>query len=616
MTPTRRSLVLAAAFLGFAVTLADTRPARARQDYRRKPGQNTPQFPPAEPFSPTVSPDQAREAFRRAGQPEGGSNPQAPLPEELERLVPGLTKEFQKQFPDLDPSIAEPAVRQLLADPRFQNRDPQRVDSEIRSILRNEIARQQIRDAVKTAKSNPSNAKTVEEPKPMTPGNRRPGGPPPNSEQAPPRYEPAPRPNDGTKYPPGDGPSKAITDPGKAGPPNVPSKVGPGASTPDGPRVNPTPKVGPIPEPPLGPEPEPRVGPEPGPKTVTDPKPGSPEAIKFGPGGDGKVNGPGDRLPPGKSPFPKPTDPPAPTPPDRRNPAEQPPPKFQELGEGFRPPGSPDPNESPEQVALRKRRQAAAAMWEKSVGPLDETPAVKRALFDLVDESGDLKDGEGNSFWDGLTKDGGEGTSFADWVDRSAGGDTWKLDFGWGGSDNTAGGSSSSSGDSWWSRNFGGSSSSSSSSSSRSGSSGGFDFGSGGSGGWLPLLLLAALLIGGLLAWKLLYFRTPPSAAGGFDLSGLGPWPVDPRAISTREELVKAFEYLSVMICGPAARMWTHGTIAAALADLATTHSEAAMILARLYELARYAPLDEPLTRAEIGEARRLVCGLAGVSYP
>lgn len=134
--------------------------------------------------------------------------------------------------------------------------------------------------------------------------------------------------------------------------------------------------------------------------------------------------------------------------------------------------------------------------------------------------------------------------------------------------------------------------------------------------GLLWVLAFAALIIGGLLLWKFLYFRDPKAARSAFELSGLGQWPVDPRSISTRDDLVKAFEYLSVMICGPAARMWTHSTIATALADLATSHSEAAMILARLYELARYAPLDEPLTRDEIEEARRLVCRLAGVSYP
>src|SRR5207237_724553 len=38
-------------------------------------------------------------------------------------------------------------------------------------------------------------------------------------------------------------------------------------------------------------------------------------------------------------------------------------------------------------------------------------------------------------------------------------------------------------------------------------------------------------------------------------------------------------------------------------------------LVARLDDLARYAPLDEPLTPDELIEARQLVCGLAGVSY-
>ena len=47
--------------------------------------------------------------------------------------------------------------------------------------------------------------------------------------------------------------------------------------------------------------------------------------------------------------------------------------------------------------------------------------------------------------------------------------------------------------------------------------------------------------------------------------------------------------------------------IADELATLAETHGETAVKLARLYELARYAPLDEPLTRSELLEARHLV---------
>ena len=94
---------------------------------------------------------------------------------------------------------------------------------------------------------------------------------------------------------------------------------------------------------------------------------------------------------------------------------------------------------------------------------------------------------------------------------------------------------------------------------------------------------------------------------------GPGPWPIDPREINTREDVVKAFEFLSVLICGPDAKMWTHSTIADELSALAVTHGDTAVKLARLYELARYAPLDEPLTRAELLEARRLVCDLAGI---
>jgi hypothetical protein len=123
------------------------------------------------------------------------------------------------------------------------------------------------------------------------------------------------------------------------------------------------------------------------------------------------------------------------------------------------------------------------------------------------------------------------------------------------------------------------------------------------------------LVVLGILIWVLVKNLRQGTEEFAFVGGGLGPWPIDPRQINTREDVVKAFEYLSVLICGPSAKMWTHGTIADALSELATTHGETAVMLARLYELARYAPLDEPLTPDELIEARNLVCGLAGVSY-
>ena len=330
--------------------------------------------------------------------------------------------------------------------------------------------------------------------------------------------------------------------------------------------------------------------------------------------------------PDGKFPAPKPAD-------LNQGPQVEPPKALD--APGFNPPGAPKaqtdkygaPLKTPEQTAKEKTVEVLANTWDKNIGPIDETPQVKRALMELVEGTSDMQGPQGGGFWDSLTKDTGDGgSSFADFFDglSGSGGGDWNWpsfdvpSMNWGksapDSDFAAGGSGgSSSGGNWFSRIF---------SRPRTPSapgSGGSGFGGFGipalKGSWLPVVILAALLIGALVVWRFWYLRDPRRDVPTYELGGLGPWPVDPRRIATRQELVLAFEYLSVLICGPAAKTWTHHTIAEALADLATTHAEAAMILARLYELARYAPLDEPLTAAEIAEARRLVCRLAGVSY-
>src|SRR5581483_12253552 len=108
----------------------------------------------------------------------------------------------------------------------------------------------------------------------------------------------------------------------------------------------------------------------------------------------------------------------------------------------------------------------------------------------------------------------------------------------------------------------------------------------------------------------------------------LGPWPVDPAAIKTREELIQAFEYLSLLNLGPAARNWNHLAIAdglrntrpsavpstAALERSTPASGAAADELASLYEQARYAPPSDPLPDTALITARRDLCLLAGVS--
>lgn len=265
-----------------------------------------------------------------------------------------------------------------------------------------------------------------------------------------------------------------------------------------------------------------------------------------------------------------------------------------------------NPFADPRLAQRQRTMEAAAALWEQHVGPLDDTPTVRSLLFDVVNGTDGLTAANGNSLLDALGKETGDGTSFADWLGKGGLGGNWRMP-------------SMELGDTSMGRWWGGSGRSSSlgdisggGSAGRFGSlGGGFGF-AGLEGSWLPVVLLAAVLLGGLVWWRFWYQRDPVKT-GWEPPEGLGPWPLDPRHIATREDLVRAFEYLSVLICGMEARTWTHGTIAQALTGLAATHGETALLLARLYELARYAPLDEPLSPAELAEGRDIVCRLAGV---
>ena len=275
-----------------------------------------------------------------------------------------------------------------------------------------------------------------------------------------------------------------------------------------------------------------------------------------------------------------------------------------------------------------KARQAVAAMWEKSVGPLDETPAVKKALFDIVDGTGDLKGPDGEGLWDSLTKDLGEGKGFGDLFngldtsgDWNLGNTDWSFpklnwNFNWGNSRPPDIGSAGPARESWFSRWRRSPSSSSSSTSSGSSWFSGWkaprwNIGMPSlDGTWWPLLFVIAALVGGVFLWK--WFARRGIDPMRIDPYALGPWPVDPHHLRTRQDVVIAFEHLSVLLCGEVAKTWTHTTIAGALSELAMAEPQRAMMLARLYELARYTPIEEPLTTAELAEARRLVCRLAG----
>lgn len=136
--------------------------------------------------------------------------------------------------------------------------------------------------------------------------------------------------------------------------------------------------------------------------------------------------------------------------------------------------------------------------------------------------------------------------------------------------------------------------------------------------GGLTVLWLVFLAVAALLVWKVIGRQRERVTAAKARQQWLGPWPVSPAAVRTREELVRAFDYLALLVLGPPARTCHHLDVAGQLGrqpDLdADRRREAAGHLARVYEKARYAPGDEPLPDEELAVARRELCLLAGVA--
>jgi hypothetical protein len=157
--------------------------------------------------------------------------------------------------------------------------------------------------------------------------------------------------------------------------------------------------------------------------------------------------------------------------------------------------------------------------------------------------------------------------------------------------------------------------------------------GNGGARSWSALLALLGLAAVAYAVWKVLdqwHFGHERSAAEEWDA---GPWPVDPARVATRGELVQAFEHLSLLVLGRAARAWNHREIAEQLG-----HEESrprpgqspqpplvvfpnggerrlvAKELATLYEQARYSPPGDYLPDQAFAAARSALCRFAGVS--
>jgi hypothetical protein len=139
----------------------------------------------------------------------------------------------------------------------------------------------------------------------------------------------------------------------------------------------------------------------------------------------------------------------------------------------------------------------------------------------------------------------------------------------------------------------------------------------GGGLGAFALVVVSVLVLGAGLYWVMRLWKKgdDQAAAAGWRL---GPWPVNPAQVSTSEQLIRAFEYLAVLLLGRGARHRNHRQIAAGLKATAGAEGmakrDAAEELTAIYEQARYAPLTEPLDGNQLAAARRDLILLAGHS--
>lgn len=89
---------------------------------------------------------------------------------------------------------------------------------------------------------------------------------------------------------------------------------------------------------------------------------------------------------------------------------------------------------------------------------------------------------------------------------------------------------------------------------------------------------------------------------------------VPPESIASKDDLIQAFEYVSLLRLGLDARSRHHRALAADLGDTEPQRS-AARQLADFYEQARYAPVQEPLPEGAFLQARSALSLLSGTSH-
>ncbi len=137
----------------------------------------------------------------------------------------------------------------------------------------------------------------------------------------------------------------------------------------------------------------------------------------------------------------------------------------------------------------------------------------------------------------------------------------------------------------------------------------------GSSGGLMDAVVwIAALALLAVAAWMALALARRKAAQARAKPWTPGPWPVLPSQVSTRRDLILAFEHLAYLLIGPVARSLNHLDAARRIGRKEVVRPAAADRLAQLYEQARYAPPDEALAAQELTAARGDLAALAGAA--
>ena len=91
----------------------------------------------------------------------------------------------------------------------------------------------------------------------------------------------------------------------------------------------------------------------------------------------------------------------------------------------------------------------------------------------------------------------------------------------------------------------------------------------------------------------------------------VGPWPVKPEQVSTRAELVQAFDYLALRTLGLEVKSWNHQAVARRWCEKLPTCAPLTQALALLYEQARYTDGVGALSAPQRDQSRQSLRQLA-----